>query len=507
MNVKHKFFIADGTYGRVYRVNYNDKNRCMKEYKITTDNLGVCEDILKEIFHSIQPYSKLSISYISKNFKYIVMDLYDGDLYFYNKLYNVVDNEIHIQNISHQILQQLYILHSYGFIHSDIKIANILFNKNDDKFTLCDFGLCEYYGFPSIKKKYICSEYFIAPTLGIENNINYDIYSLGATLYYLKGNKFCEIIDKTKINSDPIRVLINYNHETSAKKLLNITTSCEKKIKYIHKIINRLHLKDENIINNKQKLNDNIFLNLSIKNNVYRNYQFNNDNTFELEYLDDMYNNYINREFKFQNIKNDTIVSNKLCLLQLHNNIKTHLDTLFFSWYLLDNIPMSTTFDNKNESIIFFNFSCKLFEFNKLTSDVNLSLRYILEIEYYIASKFINNEIVFTPSIFYIYYFLYKIAIEYSNQYYIEYRMLESIVLAIFTLYLLRPFYFTKNLTYIKLSYKIVLVSIDFILNKKCKEKWEKELKTTVSLIDSENLLLIIENNELRNYLTIHQLV
>ena len=501
MNTKHKFFIADGTYGRVYRVSYNHKNQCMKEYKISTDNLGVCEDILKEIFHSIQPYSRLSISYISKNFKYIIMDLLDGDLYFYKKLYNVNDNEIHIQNISNQILEQLYILHSFGFIHSDIKIANILFNKKDDKFTLCDFGLCEYYGFPLIKKKYICSEYFIAPSLGIENNINYDIYSLGATLYYLIGNKFCEIIDKTKINSDLIRVLINYNHEISAKKLLHINTSCEKKLKYIQKIINRLHLKEENIINNKQKLSDNIFLNLSIKNNLYRNYQFNNDNTFELEYLDDMYNNYINREFKFQD--NETIVSRKLYLLKIHNEIKTHLDTLFFSWYLLDNI--NDTFDSKEEAIIFFNFSCKLLEFNNLTNNVNLSLHSILEIEYYLASKFINSELVFTPGIFYIYYFLYKIAIEYSNQYYIEYRMLESIVLAIFTLYLLRPFHFTKNLTYIKLSYKIVLISIDFILNKKCKEIWEKQLKTTACLIDSASLLLIIENNELRNYLTIHQ--
>jgi serine/threonine protein kinase len=497
---KHKYYIADGTYGKVYHVNYNNVDKCLKEYKTAIDNLGVTEDILKEIFHSSQIYSNISISYVSENFKYIIMDLFNGDLYDYKKMY-YTNIDLHYKNISEQILKQLYTLHSHGFIHIDIKMANILFNKISSTFTLCDFGLCEYYGFPCIKKKYICTEYFRAPSLGINNNINYDIYSLGATLYYYAGNKFCEIIDNTKISNNVIKVLINYNHEISAKKILDINLFCEKKQKYLKKIVQKLHLKEENIINNNLKLNDNIFLNLTIKNNVYKSYQFNNENLFELDYLDDMFITYQQREFTFVNNINDNLINDKIKLLKLHKHINSHLDTLFFAWYLLDNVTYLNKLDSTDELSIFFNFSCKLLEFNNITK-IELATYSIIEVEYYLISKFLKKELVFTPGMFYIYYFIYQIASQYSNQYYIEYRMLESIVLPIYILYLLRPFKCNKKNTYIKLAYRIVLIAIDFIFKKKINDKWYKILKMTTSFLDDDIKLLIIENNELRNYLS-----
>jgi hypothetical protein len=59
-------------------------------------------------------------------------------------------------------------------------------------------------------------------------------------------------------------------------------------------------------------------------------------------------------------------------------------------------------------------------------------------------------------------------------------------------------------MTYAKLSYKIILASIDFLLNKKIEEKLDKILKGTVRLLDSDSLSVIIENNELKNYLTLN---
>jgi hypothetical protein len=59
-------------------------------------------------------------------------------------------------------------------------------------------------------------------------------------------------------------------------------------------------------------------------------------------------------------------------------------------------------------------------------------------------------------------------------------------------------------MTYAKLSYKIILASIDFLLNKKIEEKLDKILKGTVQLLDSDSLSVIIENNELKNYLTLN---
>lgn len=501
---KNKEYLADGTYGIVYQIEYEGILACLKEYRMPIDKNGVSDDILKEIFHSTHPYAKISIHYVSTDFKNIIMDLFDGDLYFLQKDHNLKDIIPYFTTISSQILEQLYILHSYGFLHSDIKLGNILLNKSKNIFALCDFGLCEYYGFPSIKKKYICTEFFKAPNIGIRNNINFDIYSLGATLYYLSGKKYITTIEKRTISNQTIYDLINYRHNFSAKKLLNIDNKYDKKLKYIKNIISRLDLREEEADSNK--IIDCVFLNLTIKNSMYNIYTFDNMKCYELEYLDDTFNIYINNPFYFgnnDNITNKYNISNKLLLLKQHNTQSTHLDTLLFSWYLLDNVPFLGSIDNIDESIIYFNFSCKLLEFNKICQ-VDILNNYIIEIEYNLINKFLKKELIFTPSVFYIYYFLFKLAYLYPNQYYLEYRILESIVLGMYILYILRPIKYDRNMTYAKLSYKIILASIDFLLNKKIEEKLDKILKGTVRLLDSDSLSVIIENNELKNYLTLN---
>lgn len=52
------------------------------------------------------------------------------------------------RQITHQIASSLYYLHSYGIIHRDIKLENILMvdESNDSELKLVDFGLSKILG-------------------------------------------------------------------------------------------------------------------------------------------------------------------------------------------------------------------------------------------------------------------------------------------------------------------------------------------------------------------------
>jgi serine/threonine protein kinase len=492
--LKNRKYLSSGTYGKVYQIEYNGLVACMKEYIEPVDTFGVCDDILKELFHFCMPYTKISVYQVSDDFKNIVIDLYDGDLYLFQQNNRYIGNNDDLKTIRTQITEQLYVLHSHGFIHSDVKIANVLCNKTNDVYTLCDFGLSEYYGFPAIQKQYICTEYFKAPENGVRNNVNFDIYSLGATLYFLDDSEFTHKIDKQFISNEIIQELIHDEHIISAKNVLNINNKNTKKLKYYKNITLKLGVTAE--FEPFHNINENIFLNLSIKNDTYHQYTF-SSKLYELDYLDDMFIMYMKIPF----ICNEhNRIAIKSSLLRKHAKKKTHLETLLFSWFLIDNVPFLGNIHLNDELTIYFNFSCKLLEFSVIHK-IDIKLDSIIEVEYNLIQQFINKKIFFTPAIFYIYYFLFKLAVEFPSQYYLEYRILESIILSILLIYLIRPIAYDKNMTYVKLSYNIIMYSIDCLYKRNTDSCIDKIVKETVSMIDSEIIDIIIENKELKEYL------
>jgi len=491
-----KQYLASGTFGMVYKVVLNNNApACQKMFLEADNKYGTCQDILREIFHFSQSYSKLVIYDISPNFKSITVDLYDGDLYLNKKKKGLLlDSDL--MAIRSQLLEQLYLIHSHGFIHSDVKIANVLFKQNE--YALCDFGLCEFYGFPGVRKPYICTEYFKAPENSIKNNINYDIYSLGATLHYLNELKFNEIIDIQSISNPIIIELIHNDHNVSAKKIMqkeNQTLTL--KDEYMSRLKAALDL-NQTTAEQTTDINDSIFLNLSIKNNRYHSYNFGQPQLYELEYLDDMFAKYSENRVFFNQNNNLEI---KLCVLKGHVNVGTHLETLFFAWYLIDTVPQTGCIDPAMEALLYFNYSCKILEFNALYK-IKVHLHYINNIEYNISSRIMSKKIAFTPAVFYLYYFLYAISNEFPSQYYLEYRILESIALPLLVIYFIRPVPFSSDLTYLKLSFEIVVCAIDFVRLKKIRNiEFESIIKTTLKYIPQNISNYIIENNELNQYL------
>ena len=500
--LNNKKFLASGTFGMVYKIPFNEGSVCQKIFLEPENKYGISQDILREIFHFSSPYSQISILHLSPNFSDFTMDLFDGDLFLTKKDKVVVDKKDMLE-IRSQILKQLYEIHSHGFLHSDIKIANILFHKQKNVFVLCDFGLSEFYGFPSIKKEYICTDYFKAPENGIKNNINYDIYSLGATLYYLNESKYNPKIDKKMIFSPIVTDLLNNDHTVSAKSLIKTLKSDDEWMTVsndcIFELIRALHVKDDGTMKQSTDINDSIFLDLSVKNNRYHAYGFGEPPLFELEYLDDMFLTYYNKQIAFNQTNNIEI---KIKQLQTHKNIKTHLETLLFAWYLIDNVPLTNLLDKIIEGLLFFNYSCKILEFNTLNKIV--IPKYVNEVEFNITSHILSKKISFTPAVFYLYYFLYKLSSKYPSYYYLEYRILEGIALPLLLLYLIMPKpIICSDLTYARLSFEILLCAIDFVRHKKISnQEFINCIRPILQMFPSTLKQYLIENNELLTYLS-----
>jgi p21-activated kinase 1 len=80
----------------------------------------------------------------------------------------------------YQILDALAYIHAKGFIHRDVKSANIFISQNGEV-KLGDFGLCVYGSRQGLAgSKYWCAPEMIAKQV---YNSQVDIWSLGAVAY------------------------------------------------------------------------------------------------------------------------------------------------------------------------------------------------------------------------------------------------------------------------------------------------------------------------------------
>ena len=77
------------------------------------------------------------------DFSYLIMPLYYKSCEKIFKNNKNLLNEKDILMIGIQILQQINYLHKNNLVHHDIKPDNFIFDKDNNKFKLIDFGLCK----------------------------------------------------------------------------------------------------------------------------------------------------------------------------------------------------------------------------------------------------------------------------------------------------------------------------------------------------------------------------
>lgn len=181
---------------------------------------------IQKIISSFQDYDNL----------YLVTQYYEGNnLYFY-KDENMTEEQLKF--ISACIIQSFITLREKNIIHRDIRMNNIILDK-DNYLYLLDFSYAINYSDKNDFNNYIRGEYFDnAPE--IQNfliyDYNSDYYRLGGSiLYYLI---FKQYLNKVKIKKNTNEIILNYNHITNYSKycidFLNklITTDYTKRIGY-----------------------------------------------------------------------------------------------------------------------------------------------------------------------------------------------------------------------------------------------------------------------------------
>lgn len=502
-----------GTYGDVYEIIYNFNKYSIKKYKLPYFNLGVYEDIIRDIFHYTSPYSILYLESIY-DFPYkIMMECYDNDISDFiknNTCSMTIDNFKHFLN---KILIQLYSIHSHGFLHSDIKLTNILY-KYDNKYSICDYGLTEYYGFPLIKKIYYCTKGFKAPKSFIRYSINLDMYSLGATIFYLitgLSSNFLNVI--TEADIDIYTSIISKYIDPKILKDMIVNCCSSKELIYTEKL---KEIADKNLwlliskqisslfpinsIKNKFNPESHVFKKLKIKNNRYYEYKYYEifEKKYELEYLEDMYSNYYNHILQIVNLNNDQIFI-KNCILRCYMKSEFHIETLLFSFYLVNHFPITNNMKIESAKM-FLNISSKILENNTLIKTV-IDKNEIIIFEKKIMNAFLKAEIIFTPCLFFIYYFLFKLAYQYPLIYINTLNSIESISLSLLLIYFFKPEIYDEQMTFSVLSYNIILISIEFILNLHIHNKLFDIIKKNCKIINQDMLKLLIENEDLYDYI------
>jgi serine/threonine protein kinase len=524
--------ISKGTYGVTYKVEFNNTIFCKKVYIIDDYKYGYTDDFIREVLILNTNITLLNlhdvfVKNVIENDIHIVIDYYDNTLSSFIKNDSFTKKHltfIHIKNIIPSLLIQLYNVHKTGFIHSDLKLDNIL--EKNGEICICDWGLCEYYGYPKQKKIYQCSRYYKAPDRRL--SINVDLFSLGACIYYLftgvsvcsKENIVKDDIEKKTINLKKIldnnefcilqNLITDDMNRPSAKKILidfynYIPSYIDNHFEKIEQLIDQSEI---NMIN-KCYYYDLIFsCKLNLKRVKFEKYTFNdvlNTKLYELEYLDDTFTYFYNvnvQSNKISKFNQDALFK----FLKYYFLSYININTIFLSLNIFNCVQDAIDLINYRLSDIvkiIINYSCKILECSSYNIKLkNMENMDIPKIEIIIFNYFQNKNIEFVPYTFYIYYYITKIVQKYSDYYRREMQRLETLCLSLFFIVFINMININNNNLHL-LSINIVIQSIYFIKNNKLNVDNDiyQYIIENSKLIPKCYITSVVEDSDLRTYL------
>jgi len=163
----------------------------IKKKKISNDELDMLRneiEVLKVCKHPnvVQLYDVFEDR---KNI-FIIMELIQGeDLYEYLDKRDFKLPDIRVKQIAYSLSLGLNYLHTYGIMHRDIKLQNIMMTNNTDAAEpkLVDFGFAKILGPAVFENEYFGSQGYVAPEVIVKANywIQIDVWSLAVVIYAL----------------------------------------------------------------------------------------------------------------------------------------------------------------------------------------------------------------------------------------------------------------------------------------------------------------------------------
>jgi serine/threonine protein kinase len=135
-----------------------------------------------------------------KNNCYLVLERLKADLsyagiYLYGKKNYI--SALQYKTIFYKLLKSVNAIHSLGFIHTDLKLSNIMINDSDIK--IIDFGSAKFIGLSPLKNQvntYSTTKIIKAPDTRI--SFSTDAYSIAVSMIHLSIKGYAEIYNDSK---------------------------------------------------------------------------------------------------------------------------------------------------------------------------------------------------------------------------------------------------------------------------------------------------------------------
>ncbi|QDV22187.1 protein kinase domain-containing protein [Aureliella helgolandensis] len=209
--------IGAGGMGSVYRAEHRTMNRHVA-LKILSPEISGRQDLLEQFFAEIRAVARLMHPGIVTAFDagsvqgkhFLVMELVDGQILSDRLRAEGPFTTVAAANVLEQAASALEYAHRMGIVHRDIKPSNMMLSK-DGRLKILDFGLamfskgvvarsnkCVFMGTP----EYMSPEQIENPDRVDGRS---DLYSLGATLFYLLTGKSMFRGDKMQVATAQLR--------------------------------------------------------------------------------------------------------------------------------------------------------------------------------------------------------------------------------------------------------------------------------------------------------------